>query len=387
MGFWPFGKKEPAESESVDFASRVITVSLSDGASVRGKLVVHFSEPLATADADRTIASAIAAATRAASALDALSDLASSETATRLLGDLPDNVVAPRSLELVALHHLDDASPSLRPSERFSSASERPLSSAHSPITRDPPASSRPSSSRPPALAARGSDASARPDDAPLSVGIPTSRRPSGQLLMARGTRLVPLDATSDAAGKALVPLLRDAATKLELGIFRAYDLLAVRQAMADEPDDALIEALVPTSSAPLGLFAESRADEIDRWATHLGDEAFENVEGECARMVSFLLYEALKHAQLEAATITTVVERMSEGAFPSGKAALSALGRYLHPTEGTPTAELAKAIVSALGHEKELAGLPRVLTPLLASLQDDLAVAAAQVRGAVGKS
>jgi hypothetical protein len=41
MGFWPFGR-EPAD---VELASRVVTVRLMDGFTVRGKLTLHYLDP------------------------------------------------------------------------------------------------------------------------------------------------------------------------------------------------------------------------------------------------------------------------------------------------------------------------------------------------------
>jgi hypothetical protein len=206
-------------------------------------------------------------------------------------------------------------------------------------------------------------------------------------MLIARGARLIPFGATPEAAGKGLVPLMRDAATKLELGILRAYDLVVVRKAPFDEADTSLAEAMVPVSTAPLGFFAEARSDELSRWEKVLGEASYESLRGEACAMVSFLLYDALRHAEVEASTITTVLERMSEGAFAEGKGAIASLGRYLHPAEGTAMSELVKGIVKALGHETELSQASAMLTPVIAALQEDLGVAAAQVRSGVAKS
>jgi hypothetical protein len=396
MGLWPFGKKEKAEDEDpVDFVSRVVTAVLSDGKRIRGKLVIHFREPIQPDDADRTLASAVAAVERASVRAHELSDLASSELSTRIIEELPENVTAPRSLEIVALHLVDEPGPSsvarlpsAPPPPKPASeppAPEPPAREVEPTATKEPssppPAISRQQSSRPPPIP--------RTDDVeqpPPSVAVPASRKPSGQMLIARGARLIPFGATAEAAGKGLVPLMRDAATKLELGIFRAYDLVIVRKAMIDETDGAFAEAMVPVSTAPLGFFAESRSDELSRWEKTLGDEPYKELETEACAMVAFLLYEALRHVEVEQATITTVLERMSEGAFPAGKGAVASLGRYLHPTEGTAMGELAKGIVKAVGHADELKGVGAMLTPLIASIQDDLAIAAAQVRSGVAK-
>jgi hypothetical protein len=391
MGLWPFGKKDKAEEEEpVDFVSRVITAVLSDGKRIRGKLVIHFRDPIAPDDADRTLASAVAAVERASVRSHELSDLASSELSTRIIEELPENVTAPRSLELVALHLVDEPGPSSV--ARPPSAPPPPKPASEPPVPHVEPSSKEPSS--PPAAIPRQQSSRPPPiprtdevEPAPASVAVPTSRKPSGQMLIARGARLIPFGATAEAAGKGLVPLMRDTATKLELGILRAYDLVVVRKAMIDEEDGALADAMVPVSTAPLGFFAESRADELSRWEKTLGEEPYKELATEACAMVSFLLYEALRHVEVEQATITTVLERMSEGAFPAGKGAVASLGRYLHPTEGTAMGELAKGIIKAVGHASELKGIGEMLTPLIASLQDDLAIAAAQVRSGVAKT
>jgi hypothetical protein len=224
-------------------------------------------------------------------------------------------------------------------------------------------------------------------DSEPVSVAVPQSRKSSGQMLAARGDRLVPVGATPEGAGKALVPLMRDASTKLALGILRAYDLLVVRQVPLDEGETAMAEAIVPVSSAPLGFFAESRIEELVRWQSMLGEDRYVALTIEATTMLAYLFYEALRSVQIDQGTITTVVERMSEGAFPDRKGSISQLGRYLLSSERTAAAELTAGVIRAVGHDSELKRLDVILMPLLASLQDDVAIAAAQVRTAFAKA
>jgi hypothetical protein len=387
MGFWPFGKKEKDdEDEPVEFASRVVTATLGSGALVRGKLVVHFDEPISHLAAERVLASASAGIERAAGAARELGDL-SGDVIAGVAAELPDNVVRPRSLELVALHVVDEAVQHAPPS-----AAER----AAAPPSSATPLPARKISSAPPPKPASvppgpsGSVPPKRSSTPPPADDIEpppqSSRKPSGQMLIARGMRLVPYGASPEGIGKALVPLVRDATTKLTLGILRAHDLLVVRKIDVDPHDETMAAALVPVTTAPLGFFAESRAEELSRWQTTLGEPSYEALCGEIAAMVAFLFYDALKHAHVEQAVVTTVVEHVSEGAFPEGKSAISKLGHYLHPPEGSAATQLTKGIVRSLGEADELARIQLVLTPLLASLQDDLAVAATQVHSSLAK-
>jgi hypothetical protein len=455
MGFWPFGKKDKAEVEDdggIDYTSRVVTHAIASGAIVRGKLVIHFEQPVSQGVAEGTTVAAVAALERAMSAADELAALTGSGVTDRVLAELAD-VERPRSIELVALHIVDEAAPgsraepippsravapapappastpppragsvppveeagSLPPPPKFSSVPPRRLDSAPPPrfdsappprfdSATPPKLSSVPppkldsapppklSSAPPPKLGSvpppsMASRIATRPfpyeiDSAPASV--PQSRKPSGQMLIARGERLVPHDATPESAADALVPLMRDATTKLALGILRAYDLTVVRNVELDPGDSAMAEAIIPISSAPLGFFAESRRDELQRWETALGAEAYGGLDSECATMIAFLFYDALRHVGIDTPTIAAVVERMSERAFPDRSVAIAKLGRYLHPVEGTAANELANGVVRAVGHADALRRLDAMLTPLLASLQDDVAIAAAQVRSAI---
>lgn len=385
MGLWPFGKgkdTKPAstDEDAVEFSSRVVTVAMSSGTLVRGKLMVHFHEALPPTRAERTMELLRRAIEDDVAKLATLDALLSAQTS--ILSDavqrLPDAAPRPRTIEIVALHALDDASGRASPSSMPPPAAPSPPA-AEAP----PPPAARIPTPRPPPIVASPSTG----DTPPPSIAMPTSRRPSSsQMLSVRGAPLVPTGATAENAGKALAPLLRDAATKLMLGVLRAYDLFAVRKMSLNESDTEIIEAMVPVSSAPLGFFWDSRAEEFTRWKETLGEDVFAALRTETEAASAYLFFHSLESARVDAAALNVVLERSADGAFDDGKAALGKLGRFLHPAEGSTVAELAAACVRALGHRTDLGKLDLILTPLLASLQDDLSIAAAQVRYAVQK-
>ncbi|MFO0613536.1 MAG: hypothetical protein U0414_13145 [Polyangiaceae bacterium] len=396
MGLWPFGKgKEnkpsPPDEDEVEFSSRVVTVALSSGALVRGKLTVHFHEPLGAARAERTMELLRRTAEEDIAKLASLDELLAKQNdiLTDAIQKLPEAAPRPRTIEIVALHAVEDAggrnSPSSIPPAALPASLRPDVPKVEAAEKRAP--ASRVMTPRPaPVVAGRGPM-----DSSPASIAAPTTRRPSGQMLSVRGAPLVPTGTTAENAGKALAPLLRDAATKLMLGLLRAYDLFAIRKMSLNESDTEIIEAMVPVSSAPLGFFWESRSEEFHRWTETLGEEAFGALRAEAEAAASYLFYQSLDHARVEQTALNVVLERSAEGAFVDGKVALAKLGRYLHPAEGSTVAELAASVRRSLGRPSgearaELGRIDLVLTPLLAALQDDLSIAAAQVRYAVAK-
>ena len=171
---------------------------------------------------------------------------------------------------------------------------------------------------------------------------------------------------------------MRDAATKLLIAVLRAYDLLVVRNIAVDRSMSSL-DAIVPVSSVPLGFFADSRVEELERWENALGVLKLEALRGEAATIVCYLLHQALDHGGVAMTASTTILERIAEGAFGEGSAPLLQIGRYLHLIDGSPAGELGSAVVKIVGHREQLERLEAALTPVLASLQEDLSLAATQ--------
>lgn len=391
MGFWPFGKgKDKADEGDVDFVSRVVAAKSGDGATIRGKLTVHLNEPGSQATADEVVSKCVPLMTEIIREAAIHEDLLDEEAhvAAKILMRLGASETRIRSLEVVALHVVGDAPPSATPRAPSVAPSRRPSSL---PAERRPPSVPAPVSHRPAPVS--HPPTSHRPEPAarpPLSSrasagsGAPSRRPSSGQILAVRSEPIVPPNASPDRIGKAISPLARDAATKLLIAILRAYDLLVIRRLSVDDSPD-LVAAVMPTSSAPLGFFADSRAEEIDRWEQALGLLKLEALKTEAATLTCALLHKSLEHARIPMSTATTILEKTSEGAFHEDSAALGQLGRYLLLVEVSPASELCEALLKLLGHTDELRKLEQVLTPVLASLQEDMSLAASQARASLG--
>jgi hypothetical protein len=203
-------------------------------------------------------------------------------------------------------------------------------------------------------------------------------------MLAVRADRLVPARANPEVIGRALGPLMRDEATKLLIAVLRSYDLLVIKRISIDDAPD-LIEALSPASTAPLGHFAESRAEELARWENALGLLKLDALRAETATIACALLHKSLEHSQVPTATATTILEKTATTAFEEEVSPLGGIGRYLHLVDVSPTTELCDALVKVLGHDEELRRLDVALGPVLVSIQEDLSLAAAQSRDSLG--
>src|SRR5262245_17759731 len=101
MRFWPFGRG-PAD---VDLASRVVTAMAGDHVQVRGKLTLHFVDPVTQSDADDAadqVAKVAELVLREASSAELLG--AESHIVAAVAGRLPDGIAATRVIELASLH-------------------------------------------------------------------------------------------------------------------------------------------------------------------------------------------------------------------------------------------------------------------------------------------
>jgi hypothetical protein len=332
MRLWPFGKDDDAE---VDYCSRVVTAQTTDGASVRGKLTIHFASPIPQKDADET---ADAAATTLRTMMEAVdSSEVLGQEAELAQAVLPTvGMLRPiRTLEIVALHIVGGA------------ASEPPP-----PMTRRPP-----------------------------SVPPMTGRRQSSTQLMAvRDVRLVQPGANPESAGGGLVPLMRDAGTRVLVGVLRSYDLVVVREVQLDEQAAQNLGDMVPTSTAAPGQFADDRAPEIERWQDKLGDETVEALRAESVACVSFFLQRCLELEPVDAPVAARVLQAGVDLAW-SDLSPLGELPRY-GAASGNPTEVLAIRVLEiAKAEPRHAASLVTALTPVLASVQEDFTFAAHQVR------
>lgn len=339
MRFWPFGKDNDANADGIDFGSRVVTGAARDGRQARAKVTAAFKSPLSQEAADQMMdrcAVLLRAAFEDATTADELVG-AESDLARRVNEQLSDA----RSIDIVALHIVgesSDAPPTRRP---FS----------------EPPRTNAPRSQTPPT----------------------TRRASSSQMLAVRDSRLIPEGATAEACAAAIVPLLRDAGTRVLVGILRAYDLLVVREIKVDKTTADDFGELVPLSRAAPGRFADERREELARWEDKLGAAKVTQLRNDASAVVCFFLHVSLERVGLATSTAVTLLEAGAQLAFPD-EGAVAAMPRYFGMPD--PAEALASRALEAFESNRSvLAGFALAMTPVLASLQEDFAFTAQQIK------
>ncbi|MFO0550285.1 MAG: hypothetical protein U0271_17960 [Polyangiaceae bacterium] len=395
MRFWPFGK-EKSDEDTVDFVSRVVGARAHDGRTVRAKITVHFHTPLTETDAAPHLDRASALVRADFEAAHTANEVLGMETA--LSASLQQRLVGGpvRSAEVVAIHLVADEAPAAASppaSQRPPPSSVPPKPPSIAPPSRLPsvPPARSPSAPPPRSAAPPPRSPSAPPMRAPSAPGIPrlgtpSPRRSSSQLLAVREAPLIPIGASPEEAGFALKPLLRDAATRVLVGTLRALDLVVLR---GIELDESRLDDYVPVSTVAPGRFGDERREELDRWLSKLGASEFTSLRDEAAAIVCHVLMTSLEQAGVAAATNTALLESAARVAF-ADESPLGRLGSYLGPSATNPAGTLARVALATIGdaphgvRDPEVV-LGRALTPVYASLQEDFALIAGQVRRAVG--
>lgn len=363
MRFWPFGskEKEPEESSDLDFASRVVTGPSQDGSVLRAKVTVHFQEPRSTSAAEPIVE-------RASQWLRAC--FYASDTGQELVGTEPEmgreathelaaEIPALRSVDVVALHILSES-----PTPAPPSVGPPPAGPPSAGPSSHPPASVAKPSSRPP----------------PMTPPPKRSSSSSSQMLAVRDSRLIPEGATVDTAAYAIVPLLRDAATRVLIGVLRACDLVIIRGLRLDTTSADDMGELVPQSTAAAGRFAEERRDELARWEERLGDDKVGALRTESAAVVCYFLHTSLQQVGVETSAATELLEAAARSAFDE-EGALSSMPYYLGSASDPTDALARKALLIVDDDADAFASFTVMLSPVLASLHEDFAFTSGQIK------
>src|SRR5580704_2898115 len=396
MGIWPFGR-DPA---TVEIASRIINAATQNGYRVRGKLTIHFAEPQRQAEADN-------AADRCAALAMALLREAPDHGAVigaeaRLSADLtaryPGDAARARAVELAALHVVGDPalSDELRRAHNTGPIPAVPSSMRPPPSVAPPAAPSapnvEPSSISKPSSAPRPpnveSSSIGNPSSPPKPLSSPVSNPPppgTGQqsvITRRRGSSqirsiqslLMPPGSSPAAMAHYVAPLVKDSAVRLLIGFLRAHDLVTVRGVTIDENSAEMLANLVPVSDASPGGYEASRATELQRWASTLGEGPVSALRREVKALSTHLAKEALARA---------VVEAVIAAAFPDDAGLAEELARF--PAEPELVAFATNALTRLAGTSDEPAALTAALTPLFGMIQDDLNVAAMIIKQSSG--
>jgi hypothetical protein len=371
MGF--FGDDDRGE-EKVDRASRIVTVTLADGAVVRGKLALVFEAPHPPAVVDVVVDFA------ASFLATVLADLESAgvpgceaRVVAAVRQAMPRRFPEVRTIPLAAVHVLEgradrNAIPPRAPT---------PPVAPEGPRVMTPPAGTRavtppepPRVVTPPA----GTRAVTPPD--PPGPQLPKTARPVGR----SGTRPAaggpgsPARAASHAVVEGtlvegsvgvLAAAARDTARRLAIGALRAHAAISRRRA----PSVAMawIAPLLPAPGATPKR--EAWASELARWRTAHGADVVTGVEREAAVVAAYLCFEALLDAGVGGRPAARGVELACRAAFPDLDIP-ARLGRYVFAAEHGIEGEVARAFGALFTPSIEAVALRAALRPLLRGLR-----------------
>jgi hypothetical protein len=360
MGFWRFGREEA----DVETAARVVTATTKNGLRIRGKLTIHFAEPVTQAGADAAADECAAVAEAFLREAPNHEQLIGSEPEASgiLLARYPAELPAARSLELAALHVVGD--PALSGALRRASTSMQAVRVPTPPL--GTPAVPAPTQSSP----------------SPSSP--PPRRRASSQM---RALRLSPLPPNAPTATLSafLAPLVHDAATRVLIGFLRAHDLVGIRNVPVDAGSADLLATLIPVSEAGVGGFEASRSGEIVKWQGMLGPETLAAARREAHLLVAYVLYQWL----IRSATLPALAGELVDAVIAANLGEEVATG---HEFERFPdhlpsdfSADVASNMRRVVRGTEDPSHLTAALSPLIAQVEDDLSIAARSVKQAIG--
>jgi hypothetical protein len=354
MGFWRFGN----DSVGVEMASRIVTATTRSGHQLRGKLTIHFAGPHKQPDAD-------AVADQCASETEAI--LTEAPRPEQVIGAesgivaalhirLPSDLPPIRAIDLAALHVVGDPSASAA-IRRASSATMRAV-----PISVLPPSSS----------------------DSPLPPSVRSGelkRRSNPNLMRAlKGQMFLPVGSPTEAMGAAIAPIVRDTAGRMLVGFLRTYDLIVLRGIALDE-DTA--ENIVPVSDVLPGGFEASRAEEVGRWEASLGNAILSELRREICVASAYFTYASLLRAEIPQNIVQEVLHFAVASAFGDMNVPVPEISRYMNGGEGPAATILSAGLCLILTSKDAPAAIGTALTPLLASLEEDLDLGATLVKNA----
>ncbi|MEJ7730317.1 MAG: hypothetical protein WKG00_14000 [Polyangiaceae bacterium] len=196
----------------------------------------------------------------------------------------------------------------------------------------------------------------------------------------------VPPNAPPAVVGPVMAPMVRDSAARILIGVLRAHDLLVLRGIALDESSPEVMSALVPLSDAPRGGFEQSRLREIARWQGVLGPPIFHQLQREAAVFAVYLTYATLIETGISQERVLETVEAICASADPHAESPVADLGRYLHAEESSVSEQLSAGMIAILGDDQRgerRASMGRAITPLIASVREEMSFAASMLKGA----
>jgi hypothetical protein len=195
----------------------------------------------------------------------------------------------------------------------------------------------------------------------------------------------MPPGTSPTAMGPFVSPLARDSAARLLVGFLRAHDLITVRGVKIDETSAEMLATLVPVSDAPPGGYEASRAGEIARWHTALGQDVVRALQREVRVASAYLAKEALARVAVLSALADAVLDALCAAAFPDEAGIHAELTRYPLPMPPDFAARLGQALTERAGAGDDPAAVTSALTPLVATVKDDFLVSAMIIKQSSG--
>lgn len=342
--------------------SRVVTAATRNHVKLRGKLTLHFVNPQTQADADTAADQYARFMEKVLREQDDHEDALGSEASLvlRLLDVIPADIPPTRSIELAALHVIGDPG---------SSSRSRAAGSAHPPPSTLPPASSAPASHAPRS-----------------STPLPSARRRSSNRMRAITPSLVmPVGSPPHAIGGAVAAVVSEAASRLRIGLLRVHDLVNIRGVTLEQGSEDLLHALAALLEPPHGDTAAARETELSRWQQVLGETAMDGLKHEASVVAAYRMTSALLSAGIPQNLVFEIMEECCNRAFAGQRSPFLDIGPYSSAGDDELPSMLALRLMRIVGSKRPAAPLIPVLSPLLASLDEDNSVTTTLVKYSLG--
>lgn len=196
---------------------------------------------------------------------------------------------------------------------------------------------------------------------------------------------MMPPGATPAAMSQFVVPHVRDSAARILIGFLRAHDLIAVRGVTFDEGSAEVLATLVPASNAPPGGYEASRAGEIARWQTTLGQGVMFALQREVHLAAAYLTKDAFVRVEVKPAVVDTLLESICQTAFPDDAGLVAEVSQVPGAMAAGYFSLVAQNLTRIAGGHEEPALVASSLAPLFGMVQEDLTTLATIIKHASG--
>jgi hypothetical protein len=212
----------------------------------------------------------------------------------------------------------------------------------------------------------------------------PPIRRRSSQTRSVQSL-LMPPGTPPMVMGQFVAPTVKDSAARLLVGFLRAHDLIGVRHVTIDESSAEMLATLVPASDAPPGGYESSRASELSRWQSVLGEPAIAAVRGRLQLYSVYLARQALAVVELMPTLADAVIEGICGAAFPDAPGLAAEAAQLPTPITADFVNRMAIDLTARGRTADDPAAMASALAPLVATVQEDLKIQAMIIKASSG--